>query len=204
MASRQAGKLEPKLSKTERKALRKQARKFLSLQRNENGLKLSETPTRHIVIGNGGLMCGMERSYLLGLFGRFGHVEELCMIPKKQFALLSYQRESQAMSAYSDINGRLLKCPEDLPKSGVTLYLAYLMDKFEKSTFSKWNIRPVLPSQKKLHPPELILLENFISSRKERELLSFFKMKSDDGNFQSTYYHIYTTVKFSTVQFSII
>ena len=173
--------VDKKLTKSERKLFKKQARKFFSLTNKEENLQISEKPTKHLVVGNGGLICGMDRDSLFRLFGRYGRVESLYMIPGKEFALLSFKNESEAIEAYDHIHGRPLEHPEQAPRSGITLYLAYLMDSFDKSNLLKWNVKPVLPCQNDLHPPGLVIVENFITEVAEKELIEYFKIESSDA-----------------------
>ena len=179
MASKSTGQ---KLNKSERRALRKQAKKLLALKNEENGLEISDEPTRHLVVGNGGLLCGMARSCLLKLFGRHGSIESLYMIPDKSFSLVSYKTANEAHGAHGKIHGRTLECPSEVPKNGITLYLAFLKENFaDKSDLMKWNVRPVLPSEVHLHPPGLVIIEDFISDKQENELIGFFKMGDVPG-----------------------
>ena len=182
MAAR-AGKqlIEKKLTKSERKLVKKQARKLISLKNKEENIDISDSPTNHLVVGNGGLICGMDRNSLLTLFGKFGHIQSLFMIPGKEFSLLSYRTKNEAIDAYNNLHGCPLKFPDEVPKSGITLYLAYLMDSFDKTKFLKWDVKPVLPFQSELHPPGLKLVENFISTDTEMKLIEFFKMESHDA-----------------------
>lgn len=192
MASKWTGQ---KLNKCERRALRKQAKKLLALKNEENGLEISDEPTRHLVVGNGGLLCGMARSCLLKLFGKHGSIESLCLIPDKSFSLVSYKTTNEAHNAHEKIHGRTLECPSEVPKNGVTLYLAFLKENFtDKSDLMKWNVRPVLPSQPDLHPLGLVIVEDFISDEQENELIGFFKMGDVSGKlppcFTSAYQNI--------------
>ena len=174
--------IDRKLTKAERKLLRKQTRKLVSLKNKEEGLEISENPTKRLVIGNGGLICGMERDTLLRLFGKYGHIQSLYMIPGKEFALLSYSAVAEAVDAYNNINGYQLVYPDQMPKADITFYLAYLMDCFDTSRLLKWDVRPLLPYQTDLHPPGLVLVENFVSTDTAKKLINYFKTKSADAN----------------------
>ena len=167
-----------KLTKSERKLFKKQARKLFSLKNKEESLNISENPTNHLLIGNGGLICGVDRNFLLQLFGKYGNIQSLYMIPGKEFAVLSYQNKDEAIDAFKNIHGCPLVFPDQAPKGDITLYLAYLMGSFVKTELLKWDVRPILPCQTDLHPPGLILLENFISKDIEMRLIEYFKMDS--------------------------
>lgn len=151
--------------------------------KNADGLEISEVPTSHLVVGNGGLLCGMNRSSLLGLFGKYGTVKSLCMIPGKEFALISFKTKSDATEAYGAIHGRPLSCPDEIGKEGVVLYLAYLLESFnERVDLLQWNVRPVMPWQIDLHPPGIIITEDFVSKEEETELIRFFKIGLEDSD----------------------
>lgn len=173
--------VERKFTKAERKQFKKQARKIFSFRNKENGLQIAEGPTNHLVIGNGGLICGMDRSTLLRLFGRYGNVKSLYMIPGKEFALLSFQTKLEAVAAHKSLHGRPLSYPDEAPKDGITFYLAYLVESLDDRTdLVQWNVRPVTANQKDLHPPGLILVEDFISKEKETELIEYFSIRGGD------------------------
>eukprot|EP00794_Sanderia_malayensis_P018979 gene18979-20886_t len=179
MASKKSLQMETKLNKLERKALRKQAKKLFALRNQHSELEISEKPTRHILISNGGLICGMERCHLLKCFGNFGQIEHLTMIPGRSYSLVSFKSLEDAAKAFREIHGQSLEFSSDESQKRVTLYLAYLLDSAPIFKSETCDVNPVLPSQSELHPPGLILITEFVSEVEEKCLIEHFKMKDD-------------------------
>ncbi len=177
--------MESKLSKLERKALKKQSRKLFALKAQNKELSLSERPTRHILISNGGLICGIERNHLLAWFGIYGPIESLLMVPGKSFSLISFKTVEESIKAFDGVHGKSLNFPEQKPAGEITLYLAYLLDKSPVLNPGTFDIRPVLPCQKELHPPGLILATDFVSKEQEKNLIEYFRIEENslNGNF---------------------
>ena len=178
--------IDTKLSKLERKALRKQTRKLFSFKKDSTSIEISEKPTRHVIVGNGGLICGVERTNLLSWFSRHGAVETVSMIPGKSFSVVSFRKLEDSIQAYSEIHGHPIDCPDEGSNKCVTLYLAYLLENsvlLREQTASAYTKMPVLASQTELHPPGLVVLEGFISKEKEAELIEYFQAEdsNDDG-----------------------
>lgn len=158
-----------KLTKAERKIAKKQTRKLHNLQKhNAESANISNDPTRHLLVGNGGLMCGTERNHLVNLFGRFGTIKQIAMLPSRSYSFVTFEKTMEAKAAFDMIHGRLLESPSEFPKCGVKFYLSYLVDVPNETR----------NSQKQL-PPGLIITENFVSEEEEKELVETLGWKSD-------------------------
>ena len=165
-----------KLTKSERKAAKKQARKIHTLQRHNLELaNISNVPTSHLLVGNGGLMCGVERNHLVNLFGRFGTIKQVLMLPERSYSFVTFDKTMEAKTAFEMIHGRTLASPSEFPRSGVTFYLSYLIDVPSKIDYSKEQF-----------PPGLIVTENFVSEQEENELIEALGWKSDDSRITET------------------
>ena len=150
-----------KLTKTEKKALRKQTKLVNSLRRNNADLAtVSETPTRHLMIGNGGLMCGVERSQIMSLFQKFGNIERILMFPGRSFSFISFEDVNESVKAMDKVHGRVLDCPSEFPRSDVRFYLSFLASVPDDVTVENLD-----------KPAGLILVEEFVSEAEEEELI---------------------------------
>ena len=151
-----------KLTKSEKKACRKQARKLHSLVRHDANLaKVSDSPTPHLMVGNGGLMCGVQRTHVLRLFQAFGHVERIVMLPRRSYAFVSFRSSEEARNAMCRVHGRVLDSPLEFPRPGVTLYLSYMASAPSESDVTG-------PGFNK--PPGLLLVEDFVDEGEEERL----------------------------------
>ena len=165
-----------KLTKTERKIAKKQAKKLNILQRHNAELaNISSEPTPHLLVGNGGLMCGIERNHLADLFGRFGTVKEIVMLPKRSYSFLTFEKTMEARAAFNILHGRALECPSEFPRSGVKFYLSYLQ-----------NVPSESRGSQKLLPPGLTVIENFLSEQEEKELIETLGWKADNSPINDT------------------
>ncbi|EDV18653.1 uncharacterized protein TRIADDRAFT_9843, partial [Trichoplax adhaerens] len=57
-----------------------------------------------LLISNGGLGCGITRTILTSVFGRYGQITNIIMLPDKPFSVLSYQTVTDAKQAYDNIH----------------------------------------------------------------------------------------------------
>ncbi|XP_035681426.1 alkylated DNA repair protein alkB homolog 8-like [Branchiostoma floridae] len=139
-----------KLSKSERKAHKKQNKARQTLLRHE-GINTSREVTKHLVVANAGLSNGVHREELWRLFEPHGDIQDIVMVTGKPYAFVSYNDDQSAAAAYTAFNGRILKSPEELQQPNVTFYLNYIDE---------------VPSQRATGldlPPGLRLVEDFVS-----------------------------------------
>lgn len=150
-----------KLTKAEKKALRKQTKLIHSLRRHNADLaSVSESPTRHLMVGNGGLMCGVDRSQIVSLFQKFGNIERLLMFPGRSFSFISFHNVSESVKAMETMHGRVLDCPSEFPKPDVTFYLSFLASVPDDVTIDN-----------QVKPAGLVLMEDFVTEEVEGELI---------------------------------
>lgn len=167
-----------KLTKAEKKALRKQTRLVNSLRRHNADLaSISEIPTRHLMIGNGGLMCGIQRSQLVSLFQKFGNIERILMFPGRSFSFLSFEYVNESMKAMKALHGRVLDCPSEFPRPEVTFYLSFLA-----------SVPDDVSIENQAKPSGLVLVEDFVNDAEEGELIKALGWGSDscDSEYQGT------------------
>ena len=167
-----------KLTKAEKKALRKQTRLVNSLRRHNADLaSISEIPTRHLMIGKGGLMCGIQRSQLVSLFQKFGNIERILMFPGRSFSFLSFEYVNESMKAMKAVHGRVLDCPSEFPRPEVTFYLSFLA-----------SVPDDVSIENQAKPPGLVLVEDFVNDAEEEELIKALGWGSDscDSEYQGT------------------
>ena len=152
-----------KLSKSERKILRKQnkALHYLISKAPEVG-EISDCPTPHLLVKNGGLMCGVKRQDLFNELDKCGKLEDLVMLPGKSYSYALFLSVESAEEAMMSLNGR--KLANETSLSGTTLYLAYL------------SKRPCvqLSLLDKTYPFGMVLIEDFISGSEESRLFQCF------------------------------
>ena len=167
-----------KLSKVERIAAKKQYKKTLNLLKEYNDdITLSEHPTAHLFIGNGGMLCGVSREQILGLFAVHGLISELIMLPRKSFSFLSYQTVCTARNAVTILNGYAFSNDTNVPSS--PLYLSYLKTQVQNKDVDTIYEYPV---EGDTNLVEGLLLEtDFITEKYENELCDFFKICDKQG-----------------------
>lgn len=160
-----------KLTKAEKKALRKQTRLVHTLIRHNADLaSVSESPTRHLMVGNGGLMCGVDRSQIVSLFQKFGSIERLLMFPGRSFSFISFENVGESVKAMETVHGRVLNCPTEFPKSDVTFYLSFLTSVPDDVTI-----------ENQVKPAGLVLVDDFVTEAEEEELIQVLGWGSE-GN----------------------
>lgn len=160
-----------KLTKAEKKSLRKQTKLVNNLRRHNADLaSVSESPTRHLMIGNGGLMCGVERSQIVSLFQKFGNIERILMFPGRSFSFLSFEHINQSVKAMNMVHGRVLNCPSEFPRPDVTFYLSFLTSVPDDVTVDN-----------QVKPAGLVLVEDFVRDAEEEQLLQALGWGSDSS-----------------------
>ncbi|XP_060065230.1 alkylated DNA repair protein alkB homolog 8-like [Ylistrum balloti] len=146
-----------KLSKSERKLRKKQAKSQHTLLKHD-GIKASDIPTKILCVNNAGLDSGVSRDEVQELFEVYGGVEDVIMMPQKPYAFVCYQTEEEAEKAYENLNGKTLVENDDR-KWPVKLYISYVS-----------QVPSSLSPSDDL-PPGLILLENFITQEYAEKML---------------------------------
>ncbi|XP_022795895.1 alkylated DNA repair protein alkB homolog 8-like [Stylophora pistillata] len=160
-----------KLTKAEKKALRKQTRLIHSLRRNNSELAIvSESPTRHLMVGNGGFMCGIDRKLIFNFFQKFGNIERLLMFPGRSFSFITFEHVSESLKAMEKVHGRVLDCPSEFPRPDVRFYLSFLT-----------NLPDDVSFEKQATPSGLVLVDDFVTEAEEEQLIQVLGWGSE-GN----------------------
>ncbi|XP_069825857.1 alkylated DNA repair protein alkB homolog 8 isoform X2 [Dendropsophus ebraccatus] len=162
--------LRPKLSKEQKKLIKKEAKAKNILLRHE-GIETVSRPSKSLVVANGGLGNGVSRPQLLDVLLVHGPVESLVMPPNKPYAFVTYATPEAAISAYSSVNGQNI--PSLDGEQMITLYLSFV-DKVEVKETSP----PALPSG-------LLIVEDIVSPEEELVLLESIHWETDNCNQKS-------------------
>ncbi|XP_021526484.2 alkylated DNA repair protein alkB homolog 8 [Aotus nancymaae] len=164
-----------KLSKTEKKFLRKQIKASHTLLRHE-GIQTVSYATQSLVVANGGLGNGMSRNQLLPVLEKCGLVDALLMPPNKPYSFARYKTVEESKRAYVTLNGK--EVVDDLGQK-IILYLNFV----EKAQWKE--LRP------QALPPGLMVVEEIISSEDEKMLLESvdWTEDTDDQNSQKSLKH---------------
>uniref|UniRef100_A0A8D0HFE2 tRNA (carboxymethyluridine(34)-5-O)-methyltransferase ALKBH8 n=1 Tax=Sphenodon punctatus TaxID=8508 RepID=A0A8D0HFE2_SPHPU len=145
-----------KLSKTEKKLLRKQIKARQTLLRHE-GVECVSHATQSLVIANGGLGNGVSRHQLFRVVEKCGSVETLLMLPNKPYSFVKYGTIEESKEAYDTLNGKEIKL--DDTSQNITLYLNFV----EKVPWEH-----MMPTTL---PPGLMVVEELVSPEEEGRLL---------------------------------
>ncbi|XP_076340827.1 tRNA (carboxymethyluridine(34)-5-O)-methyltransferase alkbh8 [Tachypleus tridentatus] len=155
-----------KMSKKERKMYRKQVRSCKILEKHE-GIKSVDKASCFVLVGNGGLVCGVQREDLMTLFSEFGPIEAIVMLPGKPYSFVVFQdvrsAEAAMLASVRDVFQQEFKH---------SFYLSYV-DKVPHH---------VNPYESGLLPSGLILLENFLTEEEEQVLLELDEEIEDKVN----------------------
>ncbi|XP_012864928.1 PREDICTED: alkylated DNA repair protein alkB homolog 8 [Dipodomys ordii] len=155
-----------KLSKTEKKYLRKQNKARNTLLRHE-GIEPVAHATQSLVIANGGLGNGVSRKQLLPVLQGCGSVDSLLMPPNKPYSFVTYATTEEARKAYAVLHGKEIVA--DLGQK-IILYLNFV----EKARWKALGPHGL--------PPGLLVVEEIISSEDERLLLESVNWAEDADN----------------------
>ncbi|KAB0350923.1 hypothetical protein FD754_015780 [Muntiacus muntjak] len=117
-----------KLSKTEKKLLRKQIKASHTLLRHE-GIETVSYATRSLIVANGGLGNQVSRNQLLPVLEKCGLVDALLMPPNKPYSCVRYKTVEESKKAYDTLNGK--EIVDDLGQK-ISLYLNFV-EKVQKS-----------------------------------------------------------------------
>ncbi|XP_048651738.1 alkylated DNA repair protein alkB homolog 8 isoform X1 [Marmota marmota marmota] len=164
-----------KLSKTEKKFLRKQIKARNTLLRHE-GIEAVSYATQSLVVANGGLGNSVSRKQLLPVLEKCGLVEALLMPPNKPYSFVRYTTTEESRKAYVTLNGK--EIVDDLGQK-IILYLNFV----EKAQWKEMGLQPL--------PPGLMVVEEIISSEDEKMLLEsiIWTEDTDNQNFQKSLKH---------------
>lgn len=146
-----------------RKAFKKAAR-ALQILRKDTGIEGSKEVTRTIFVCNAGLVTGCASSDLLSIFGRFGPVQSVVMVPHKSYSFLVYCTMEAAKLAMAKVHGKV-----GLTDRG-PLYLAFV--ERPPDFIDPWSDHSL--------PPGLRVVKDFVSEQEEKELLESFHWEEGD------------------------
>uniref|UniRef100_A0AAA9S070 tRNA (carboxymethyluridine(34)-5-O)-methyltransferase ALKBH8 n=1 Tax=Bos taurus TaxID=9913 RepID=A0AAA9S070_BOVIN len=164
-----------KLSKTEKKLLRKQIKARHTLLRHE-GIETVSYATQSLIVANGGLGNQVSRNQLLPVLEKCGLVDALLMPPNKPYSCVRYKTVEESKTAYDTLNGK--EIVDDLGQK-IILYLNFV----EKAQWKELGLQAL--------PPGLKVIEEIISSEDEKMLLESVNWTEDteNQNFQKSLKH---------------
>ncbi|KAM9080648.1 tRNA (carboxymethyluridine(34)-5-O)-methyltransferase ALKBH8 isoform 3-T3 [Megaptera novaeangliae] len=164
-----------KLSKTEKKFLRKQIKARHTLLRHE-GIETVSYATQSLIVANGGLGNRVSRNQLLPVLEKCGLVDALLMPPNKPYSFVRYKTVEESKKAYDTLNGK--EIVDDLGQK-IILYLNFV----EKAQWKELGLQAL--------PPGLMVIEEIISSEDEKMLLESVNWTedTDNHNFQKSLKH---------------
>ncbi|KAL8191045.1 UNVERIFIED_CONTAM: Alkylated DNA repair protein alkB 8 [Gekko kuhli] len=154
-----------KLSKTEKKLRQKQVKARNTLLKHE-GIECVSSPTKSLVIANGGLGNGVGRCQLLSMVEKCGSVEALLMPPNKPYSFVKYGLIEDCKRAYGILNGKEIMLEDS--SQGIVLYVNFV----EKVP---WEV--TAPTAL---PPGLRVIEDLVSPEEERQLLESIDWSEDE------------------------
>ncbi|XP_015276374.1 PREDICTED: alkylated DNA repair protein alkB homolog 8 [Gekko japonicus] len=154
-----------KLSKTEKKLRQKQVKARNTLLRHE-GIECVSSPTKSLVIANGGLGNGIGRCQLLSMVEECGSVEALLMPPNKPYSFVKYGLIEDCKRAYDTLNGKEIMLEDS--SQGIVLYVNFVGK-------VPWEV--TTPTAL---PPGLRVIEDLVSPEEERRLLESIDWTEDE------------------------
>lgn len=194
-----------KTSKSQKKHSKKYHKKVLNFLKEFGGgeegndnVAISDEATRHIFVGNGGMLCGLSREDILMLFKTYGHLTELVLLPRKSFCLISYSDVCSAEQAYDQMDGYVFvkhenfensSCQEDtkpVTSSAIVattepvapFYLKYLRTRSLEFAYKSITCCSEYPTECEPNLVDgLILREDFIDESYEAKLYNYFHDK---------------------------
>ena len=160
----------------------KHAKKAMKMLREYDDVTVTDSPSRCLFIGNGGMLCGVNRESLLTLLESNGAVVDLVLLPKKSFALAIYDSLESAQKAIESLDGYVVANDNPL-QSVAPLYVKYLdinsLD-FAKEEINGIDIYPREGEQSGRLVDGLECVEEFISEDYEKRLYEFFYAKCQE------------------------
>ncbi|XP_046565947.1 alkylated DNA repair protein alkB homolog 8-like [Haliotis rubra] len=164
-----------KLSKTERKILKKQGKSRITLLKHD-GISTSESPTKILCVTNAGLDNGLTQQEVWDLFSKHGLVTEIIMLPQKPYCFVSFSGTDDAQKAFHATNGFLFRKG---PNSSQDVYFY--------SSYVSQVPASVAPSSEM--PKGLVLLPDFVTPELEMHLLDQIKWNDEGSEAQRTLKH---------------
>ncbi|KAK6976876.1 Alkylated DNA repair protein alkB 8 [Biomphalaria glabrata] len=156
-------------SRNKQNKIVKKIHKLKILLTVRENLSLSDEATRILVVKNGGLANNVNQEDLLPLFQQYGEVQEIVMLPRKQYCFVSYSLERDAEQAFKKLNGFLLRQCKD-PTQNVVLYLFFVKEAPPSALASSEM------------PGGLHIIENFVSEEMELSLLQLANLEEQTEN----------------------
>ena len=77
-----------------------------------------------LLIGNGGLLNGIQQELLAPLFKHYGDLEEIVMLPGKPYSFVCYRDVERAIKAHDNLQGYVLR--DGLGPTNIRMYLSYV------------------------------------------------------------------------------
>ena len=169
--------LYPTMSETRKKEKKQRRKEALFLKKEpELGVVFQEKPSCHVLVANGGLENGIGREFLR----HFLQPQHIHMPPGKDYAFIVFSTAQQAEVVVEQYNGVGIQSITDvkqfLPACVVSgpplhLYLSYVQ-----------QLPPLVTTPPPSLPPGLLLVEEFITSVEEAELLAFLNSAHTDSH----------------------
>lgn len=147
----------------ERKCLRKQKRAQHRLARDLN-ISCSESPTKYLVICNAGLVTGLSEENLKIILDPLVTKYSIRMPPGKSYCFVEFPNEADAKTVYDQLHGNVKILQEKYP-----LYLTFTT-----------SVPEVQEDSSQYVIPGLRVIENFLTSEQEEQLLKSIDWKEDD------------------------
>ncbi|XP_067663773.1 alkylated DNA repair protein alkB homolog 8-like [Haliotis asinina] len=164
-----------KLSKTERKILKKQGKSRITLLKHD-GISTSETPTKILCVNNAGLDNGLTQQEVCDLFSKHGQVTEIIMLPQKPYCFVCFSLTDDAQKAFHAANGFLFRKGQNSSQD-VYFYTSYVSQ----------VPASVAPSREM--PKGLVLLPDFVTPELEMNLLDQINWNEQGSEAQRTLKH---------------
>lgn len=159
-----------KSSSQERKILRKQRRCEALLAKDFSDLEFILPPgedlsqaTPFLAILNAGLSTGLTEECVLKAIEPYGQIVELMMVPNKSYCFLKCASEQDAIKIYSNMHSI-----STIGQNNTVVYLSYLLKLPRLQYDNLWD---------QSWPKGLILLEDFITSEEEQQLIRILDLK---------------------------
>ncbi|KAG1693946.1 Alkylated DNA repair protein alkB 8 [Nymphon striatum] len=151
-----------KFSKQEKKVQRK-VNKYTTMVLNNEGINSSVFPTNIVVIGNAGLVVGIQRENIFDEFSDYGAIENIVMVPNQPYSFVKFLSSLDAENVVHNCHGVKPKYIPNLSE----LYIFYVDE-----------IPAINPSNFGSIPPGLRIIDDFISAEDELCLLESIGIKS--------------------------
>ncbi|KAK2170241.1 hypothetical protein NP493_1156g01017 [Ridgeia piscesae] len=158
-----------KMSKSDRRLLRKHNKFKINFARRKD-VHISDIPTQHLLVNNGGLGNNVQREQLLSVFEPFGRVTSLVMEQDQPYAFVSYSSIPEALAACTAIHGCLVKALQTVPSAqDVQLFLTYV-DRVPDVAMPSSGL-----------PEGLVMIRDFVSEDEEQVFLQCVDWDSSDS-----------------------